>query len=178
MRRADVQRVDRDLAQLSHSGLDWSTLSLHAGETLRRAIPFDHACWHTMDPTSLVFTGVTKDSLEDEVRLPYHEYALPDVNQWAQLARRPTPVGILSQGSREGLQSSPRYRELLQPRGIADEMRAVFRSGRTVWGACGIYRGPGRPVFTSADAELLDRAGRYLADGYRRSLLLAAVDAR
>jgi hypothetical protein len=35
----------------------------------------------------MVFTGVTKDSLDDEVRLPYHEYAVTDVNQWVDLAQ-------------------------------------------------------------------------------------------
>ncbi len=175
MRREDVLRVDREVSRLAHSGLDWSTLSLRAGEAVRRAIPFDHACWHTVDPGSMLFTGVTKDSLEDEVRLPYHEYALADVNQWADLARRPLPVGVLSDATAGQPGRSPRYRELLRPRGIDAEVRVAFVAAGTCWGACGIYRDRGRADFSSDEARLLGRVGQHLADGYRRALLLAAA---
>jgi hypothetical protein len=87
MRRESVERVEGQVAALVHEGLDWSDLSLRVGDVLRRAVPFDHACWHTVDPSTMVFTGVTKDSLDDEVRLPYHEYAVTDVNQWVDLAQ-------------------------------------------------------------------------------------------
>jgi DNA-binding CsgD family transcriptional regulator len=174
MRRQDAQRAEREVAHLASAGLDWSALSLHAGEAVRRAMPYDHACWHTVDPASLLFTGVTKDSLEDETRLPYHEYALSDVNQWADLARGPQ-VGILSEATGGAPEVSPRFRELLRPRGIAAELRAVFSAGGTAWGACGIYRDRHRPDFTPAEARLLARVGRLLADGYRRSLLLAGA---
>jgi DNA-binding CsgD family transcriptional regulator len=177
VRRDDVLRVDREVSRLAHSGLDWSTLSLRAGEAVRRAVPFDHACWHTVDPGSMLFTGVTKDSLEDEVRLPYHEYALADVNQWADLARRPLPVGVLSDATAGQPGRSPRYRELLRPRGIGAEVRVAFVAAGTCWGACGIYRDRGRADFSSDEARLLGRVGQHLADGYRRALLLAAAGA-
>jgi DNA-binding CsgD family transcriptional regulator len=176
MRRDLALRAEREVTRLAHAGLDWSALSLQAGEVLRRAIPFDHACWHTVDPTSMLFTGVTKDSLEDELRLPYHEYAVPDVNQWADLARRPTPVGILSEGTGGRLEASPRYRQLLAPYGVTAELRAAFMSGGSCWGACGIYRDRGRSDFSADEARLLSRVGQQLADGYRRALMLAARD--
>lgn len=176
MRQEDARRAEREVVHLVHAGLDWATLSLQVGEALRRAMPFDHACWHTVDPATMLFTGVAKDSLNDEVRLPYHEYAIADVNQWADLARRAHPVGILSHDTGGRLESSPRYRELLRPVGVGPELRAAFMADGTCWGACGIYRQRDRADFTPDEARLLGRVGRHLADGYRRALLLAAVE--
>jgi DNA-binding CsgD family transcriptional regulator len=174
MRGEAAARAEREVVRLAHLGLDWPALSERAGRALRAAMPFDHACWHTVDPVSLLFTGVTKDNLDDEARLPYHEYAVADVNQWAALARSARPAGILAEATAGAPGTSPRYRELLRPRGIGDELRAAFVAGGTCWGACGIYRDAGRPGFTRAEAGLVARAGRHLADGYRRALLLAA----
>jgi DNA-binding CsgD family transcriptional regulator len=176
MRREVAQRTEREVARLVHEGLDWATLSLRAGQILRRAVPFDHACWHTVDPATMLFTGVTKDSLDDEVRLPYHEYALADVNKWADLARRPTPVGVLREATAGEPHRSPRYRELLAPRGISAEVRLALVADGACWGAAGIYRDAGRPDFSDQEAGLLARAGQRLAHGYRRALLLAAVE--
>lgn len=174
MRGEAAARAVREVVRLTHLGLDWPTLSGRVGGTLCKVMPFDHACWHTVDPASLLFTGVTKDNLDDEARLPYHEYAVADVNQWVTLARSPRPVGILAEATEDLPDVSPRYRELLRPRGIADELRAAFVAGGTCWGACGIYRDVGRPGFTRAEAGLVLRVGRHLADGYRRALLLAS----
>jgi DNA-binding CsgD family transcriptional regulator len=173
--RGDIAaRAEREVVRLTHLGLDWPTLSWRAGEALRAAMPFDHACWHTVDPVSLLLSGVAKDNLDDEARLPYHEYAVTDVNQWVALARSARPVGILAEATADAPGTSPRYRELLRPRGISDEIRAAFVADGTCWGACGIYRDAGRPGFTPAEAGLVLRAGRHLADGYRRALLLAS----
>jgi DNA-binding CsgD family transcriptional regulator len=175
MRRVSVERVERQVAALVHEGLGWSELSLRVGDKLRSAVPFDHACWHTVDPSTFMFTGVTKDSLRDELRLPYHEYATPDVNQWADLAKRRVPVGVLSATTDGAPQRSARFRELLQPLGIGDEMRAAFVARGACWGACGIFRDRGHGDFDADDAAVLARIAPHLADGFRRALMLGAV---
>ena len=169
------ERAEREVTRLVHAGLGWSELSLRAGDALRAAVPFDYACWHTIDPVTLLFTGATKDTLEEDPRLPYHEYALTDVNQWADLTRQPRPVGILSEATRGRLTDSPRYREMLAPHGVTAEIRAAFMRDRLCWGACGLYRDRGRPDFTATDARLVGSVGQLLADGYRRALLSAAA---
>jgi hypothetical protein len=70
------------------------------------------------------------------------------------------------------LTSSARFRDILQPLGIAWELRAVFCVGGVAWGACSIYRGPRDSDFTTADARLIASAVEIVGDGFRRSLLL------
>jgi DNA-binding CsgD family transcriptional regulator len=176
MRRGSVERVERQVVALVHEGLGWSELSLQVGDALRPAVPFDHACWHTVDPSTFVFTGITKDSLEDELRLPHHEYAVTDVNQWTDLAKRRSPVGVLSVATDGDPERSGRFRELLQPLGIGDELRAAFVSRGACWGACGIYRNRDHGDFTADEAEVLARIAPHLADGFRRALMLGAAN--
>ncbi|MFO1533732.1 MAG: hypothetical protein ABR562_08600, partial [Thermoplasmatota archaeon] len=49
----------------AHSGLDWVTFSTKATQTLRRTIPFDRACWHTVDPGTVVRFHKQPDHLQD-----------------------------------------------------------------------------------------------------------------
>jgi len=44
------ERSRRELSTLSHRGLDAADLFAAAARSLRRAVPFDGACWLTLDP--------------------------------------------------------------------------------------------------------------------------------
>ena len=47
----DVLRSTRNqILRLGREGLDWVTFAAKATELIRRAIPFERSCWHTVDP--------------------------------------------------------------------------------------------------------------------------------
>jgi DNA-binding CsgD family transcriptional regulator len=171
--RDTIARVRQDLAVLAHSGLEWPSLALRASAAIKRALRFEKACWHTIDPSTHLLTGAVKEGIErDDPRLPRYEATIDDVNKFAFLAGCSPPVGVLSRATHGNLRSSPRFRDLLEPLGIAWEVRVVFTVDGTAWGACSLYRSPGQPDFTDRDAELLAGVSRVLGEGFRRSLLL------
>jgi DNA-binding CsgD family transcriptional regulator len=163
----------REITALSHSGLDWSTLSLRAGTVLRSVVPFERACWHSMDPMTQLLTGAVKENLADDPRNIRYEFSVEDVNKFSFLARSASPVGVLSEATHGHLTQSPRYRDLLLPTGIGWEMRAAFVAGGAPWGVCGIYRNPDQPDFEPREAAFVADISRILAEGFRRSALLA-----
>jgi DNA-binding CsgD family transcriptional regulator len=172
MREEVARWVRRDVARLTHSGLDWRTMVLEVAGSLSKAVPFEHHCWHTMDPATLVFTGSIAENLGQEPRLATFEYGTSDVNKWSFLARNHSPVGILSQATYGNPEASPRFRELLKPRGIRHEMRVSFASDGECWGAGGLFRDGGED-FDEREAALLASLTSDIADGYRRALLIS-----
>jgi DNA-binding NarL/FixJ family response regulator len=177
MERDRRRRAKREIVRLCHSGLNVDSLMGETMRTVRRHVPYDRICWHTVDPATLLFTSMTQENLGEEPRLPSYEYEIADVIKWRHLARSPLPVGVLSEATRGHPEQSPRFRDLLAPRGIGDELRASFVSQGQCWGYLGLYRDRGRPDFDDDDASFLLDIDAQIADGMRRALLIGAVTA-
>lgn len=181
MDRQRRQRTKREIISLCHSGLDYVTLFREASVRLAAAVPFDGTCWHTLDPATLLFTSAWSQNLPRgpgvAMQLASHEYEIDDVIKWSYLAGRDWPVGVLRHATHGCPELSPRFRELLRPHGISDELRASFVSGRTGWGALGLYRDHRRHGFDEDEAALVAEVSGHLADGVRRALLLDSAAA-
>lgn len=170
-----ARKVRRHIAMLCHSGLASADLSREAERVLRRVIPFDRACWHNVDPATAMITSVHGDSAPTNPLLPALEYGSEDVNHYAALARSPVNVGILSQATRGDRPQSRRYREVLDPMGIGDELTASFLIDSTFWACVRLYRRRGRPDFDSVDAGFMAAISPLLAEGYRSALLIGGL---
>src|SRR5688572_20135326 len=57
---------------------------------LGRFVPFEYACLATTDPATGLITGAIKSSVDDmgEEEFAHYEYAVDDLNQFADIARR------------------------------------------------------------------------------------------
>ena len=63
-------------------------------------------------------------------------------------------MGVLSIDTGGHLDACRRHRAFMRPSfGFTDELRAVFTSRATSWGAIGLYRGALDPRFTLQDAD-------------------------
>jgi DNA-binding CsgD family transcriptional regulator len=175
MDRDRRRRVKREIVSLCSSGLDVDTLYREAMRQVSRLVPYDRICWHTVDPVTKLFTSATEQGLGHEPRLPAYEYEIPDVNKWAYLAGRPLPAGVLSQATHGHPEQSPRFRDLLAPRGIAHELRASLVSEDRCWGCLGLFRDRGDPDFAEEEAAFVAETGAHIAAGIRRALLLNAL---
>src|SRR5918996_5348229 len=170
MRREVVRRARGEIAELAESRLDWVSFAAQAGEAIRRAVPFDRACWHPVDPGTVLFTGSFVENMACSAAwLAHHEYVVEDVNKWAFLARSGYRAGSLSQATHGNLSLSARYRS--GGGAIADELRASFVLEGTYWGAAGFLRDRGRPWFDGEEVRLLATLSAALADGFRRAFL-------
>lgn len=127
-----------------------------------------------MDPATLLFTG----SVADEVLLRatpqflVNEFLQDDVNTFRSLAREVQPVGGLGAATEHRLERSPRYRDILAPLALGDELRAVLRVDETCRGVLCLHRERAGVPFSPAEAALLVQLTPHLAIGLRKALLL------
>jgi DNA-binding NarL/FixJ family response regulator len=138
---ASAESADALLASLSHD--------------LHQAIPHDAAAWFGLDPATMLATapsrieGLPAESCEPFWRVEFHEH---DLGLYADLARG-DGVYSLRRALGDRPAKSARYREVMQPQGYDDELRAVFRAGDRSWGFVGIYRDSARHPFTDDEVE-------------------------
>lgn len=182
-----MERLKDEIALLGTRGLSRSDYFAELGPRLRRAVPSDATCWHTLDPqTRLLTSDEPRELVEQGIYTPdsvaaagevlvHSEYMSEDPNTFAKLAERRVPVGILSQATRGRPERSARYRDLLEPSGIPHELRAAFvRRGR-VWGAVHVARRESSGAFTQRDADVLAQVLAPIAEGIRGSLRFDAA---
>jgi DNA-binding CsgD family transcriptional regulator len=172
------ERTHERLVELCHSGLDVPGFFDEAGRLVRRIVPFDGFCSLTLDPATLLPTShFTHNSMrpEDVPRLAENEYAHEDFNKIAALARAPRPAGVLSAATEGVLTRSARYREILSANGFGDELRLTALDESGCWACFAFYRAEGEAEFEGADADFVAGLAKVLAEGVRRSILLAAA---
>lgn len=174
MRQQRAQQVRRDIIRLCHAGLDSRTLRIEAIKRLRKIIPIDVSFFTTADPATLLFTGAVVDEILERAtpRFLENEFLHDDVNKFSRLARSATPVGDLVQATRHKMERSPRYREILAPLALGDELRAALISGTSCWGFLCLHRDQSSPQFTAAEAAFLAQLVPHVAEGLRKALLL------
>jgi GAF domain-containing protein len=167
-----------------HQGHPPERLKAEVLTRLRRVLPLDAVWWATSDPATLLFTQAFREGLPDRA-IPYfvdNEFLGQDVNRWTELAQDPGGVRTLSGATNDDPAASARFRDLFQPLGLGDELRAVLRTGGACWGLMCLHREAGRP-FSPADEQLVKRLAPHLAEGIRAGLLMpgaiesAATDA-
>jgi DNA-binding CsgD family transcriptional regulator len=144
---------------------------------LKRTVPFDGACWHTLDPGSDLITQHRLQDLPDRFPvLANNEYAVEDVNKFADLARGARKAATMTEATGGHPERSARFRDLLTPAGLGPELRSAFVADGTTWGALILVRRAGRPDFDADDVELLASASALFARAVRRGLVAEACE--
>jgi DNA-binding CsgD family transcriptional regulator len=167
-------RAERELVRLCHSGLDLPALRTGVLRSLRRLMTVDAAFFATADPETLLFTsGYSEEPLGAAAPLFLdNEFGGADVNRFAMLATAPTHVSSLDAATRGDRWSSVRYRDIMRPAGLGDELRAALTTGQDCWGYLCLHR-TDRPIgFTPAEAALVARVAPHIAHALRHSVLL------
>jgi len=162
---------------MGENGLSSRKLRTDFLHRLNRVIAFDSAWFALSDPATLLFTDAVRQELsrESTPRFVEDEFLLDDFNKWVDLARAPIHARSLLQATDGDLVSSYRYREILEPLGLGDELRAALITGQACWGFICLHRELHSPNFTPADATWLDALAPIMATGLRASLLSQAA---
>ncbi|HWE08261.1 MAG TPA: helix-turn-helix transcriptional regulator [Solirubrobacteraceae bacterium] len=180
--RCELDRLVDDVARLGSRGLPREQYYAEVTARLRRVVPSDAACWHTLDPQTRLMTSDAPHELISEgvftadtvaaagALLIASEYFVEDVNTFAALASRRVPVGTLAHATSGHPERSARYRDLLSPAGIPHELRAVFVSRGRCWGAVHLARREHQPDFSARDVATLASVAGVIAGGIRASL--------
>lgn len=166
------ERVRADLERLALRAGTRAEFFDEAAARLKRAVPFDGACWHTLDPGSSLITQHRLQDLPDRFPLlADNEYAADDVNKFAQLARSRRKAATLAQATGGHPETSPRFRDLLATAGLGPELRSAFVADGAAWGALILVRRTGRPEFQPPEVELVASASALFARAVRRGLV-------
>jgi DNA-binding CsgD family transcriptional regulator len=167
------ERAKDRIAELSRRGCDLVTFWRESTEILEAAVPhYDKPCWYTLDPASLLITSHYHDGLpEYPAKMLRHEYYREDVNQISDVVRSESGISTLHEATGGDPSSSPSW-HMNMAMGGDQELIAALRTGGAVWGAVGLYRAPGEPMFDSEEKALLTAVGPDLANGARTGLLV------
>lgn len=183
----DGERLLAEVRRLSLRGLQRDEFHRELAARIRRVIKIDATCWHGLDPRTLMLTSadpvelmaggyLTPASEPVAVRAVLSsEYRRDDYNSFAAIAKRRLPVGILGESTRHHPERSARYREFLAPYGTPYELRTAFVTRGRPWGCVVMHREEGSGEFTTAEARLVARLSRPIAEGLRASVRLEAA---
>jgi DNA-binding CsgD family transcriptional regulator len=163
-----IQRAARTVANAGGhaSDADFADETLASVATV---LPHDGYALFGVDPLSGLRTfQLSRHGLDGmSGRLAHNETSEPDVNRYAELARRSLPAGILGGSAREP--SSPRLHDILRPAGFGSERRLALRTDRGWWGALSLFRERARRPFDADDALLAaTRLGPALTSAVRK----------
>jgi len=163
-------RQTREAVERVCSGVDSADELLDAIEAeVQRAVPHDGSIWFGLDPVTMLATAPSRvDGMDAGLcdtfwHLEFHEQ---DTGLFADLAKGDgvTALRLALDGR---VTRSPRYRECLVPQGYDDELRAVFRSGESTWGAMALYREGVHSSFDADDVEVIRSISPVIADALR-----------
>ena len=172
-----AENTSAEILRLCHSTLDSRTLRVELLKRLRTVIPFDYIFFSTTDPSTQLFTSAVLDETPTWALLLFleNEFLQDDFNQFRNLLKNRLSIGVLSEQTQHELHRSQRYRDILEPLALGDEMRAVFVTNAACWGTLCLHRERRALEFTTAEAAFLARLTPHIAEGLRKALLLAHV---
>ena len=169
-----LERAVDHVGRLTAEPTDLVTLWQGVTEVLERAVPhYWTPCWYTLDPASLLMTSHFHDGLpEFPKEWLTEEYHADDVNKLADVARSAPGISTLHEATGGDPTRSPRWHENMKLGGDQELILALRTRSGDVWGALGLYREPGRPMFDAAEKRFLLTVAPQLAEGARRALLV------
>jgi DNA-binding CsgD family transcriptional regulator len=164
----------RELAALAGSGLAVGELYAAAMDVVATVVPFDAACWGTVDPeTTIITSGVTRDfapSPAQQARYAELEASGEEPNALSVLVARRSPAARLTDvGARRA--ASARWNDLYRPLGIGYDLRAPLRAGGRVWGVAELFRAPGSLDFDDREVEFVASTSDLLGAAARAAVL-------
>ncbi len=178
MRNHSPEVTKQEIIRLSHDSGDSRTLRADLLHRLRAVVPYDYAYFSTTDPSTLLITSsVVVEEPPSWVMAAFleNEYQQRDYNKFSDMVRSHTTVGALSHATGHDIQRSPRYRQMLAPMAMADEMRAVFVSDSACWGTLCLHRQGSASGFTPEETNFVAQCSPHITSGIRKALLFSAA---
>lgn len=169
-----LRRAADKIARISAQPNDVVTLWQEATEVLTTAVPFYWSpCWYTVDPASLLITRHFNDDLDEfPPEWLAAEYYEDDVNKIGEVAASAGGVSTLHDATGGDPSSSPRWQHNMEMGGDQELIAGLRTRTGKIWGALGLYRESGDPLFSELEKDFLRTVASHLAEGARRALLV------
>ena len=149
---------------------DLASLRKRLLERIRRVVTVEAAFFAAADPETLLFTSVSAEApliAAAPLFLANEFGATFDVNRFAFLAGARRPIGTLDEATGGDRASSPRFREIMAPLQLGDELRVALRTGDTTWGFLCLHR-EGKAGFSARDIAVLTGIAPHAGEALRR----------
>lgn len=172
---ADVrQRAHHKIAREAAKGMDLVSFWRACTPVLAQAVPHYHApCWYTLDPASLLITSHFDEGVpEFPTEWLAAEYLEDGVNKLVDVVRTQRGVQTLHEVTGGDPSDDPRWQGNMELGADQEMITALRTRGGEVWGAMGLYRAPGEPMFDRDDIAFVGSVSPLLAEGARRALLV------
>jgi DNA-binding CsgD family transcriptional regulator len=168
------RRAAGEIVRISDDGLDLGSFRSQALGILRSSVSTDAAFFASVDPTTLLFTSALAEEPLAAVTAQFldNEYGRDDVNKFTRLAVSADKVDTLDRATSGHRADSARYRHILAPLGLGDEMRVALVAGGLCWGVLCLHRSASARGFDATDVDFVGRVAPDLARGLRRSVTL------
>ena len=169
--RAVARRAD-DLVRRCYSGLRGTEFQAEVVRAVHALLPVDAVFLATADPGTLLFTGVFAEEPLVGVADQFlaNEFGEDDVNKFQSLATGARHVATLDSATRGERAGSARFRDIMAPIGLGDELRAALVTPSGCWGYLCLHRAESPYGFTPAEVRLIARLAENLGNGCRLSL--------
>jgi DNA-binding CsgD family transcriptional regulator len=173
----EVSALESRAWRIAHSGLDLEGAFTAFDQLLRPHVQYAIASWSTHDPatglfTSCTMTGAPKDPV-GEARLFRCEFSAGEPASYRSLIGGRGSAAILSDVTEGELDRASRFRDIFEPFGLTDELRAVLWAEGTAWGSATLLRAGGR--FDAEDLRVVSAIAHQAADSIRLALLREAA---
>jgi len=167
-----IARHADDLVRRCSLGLRGAAFQAELMRGIHALLPVDAIFFATADPATLLFTGAfQEDPLTDAAdEFLDNELGGEDVNTFHSLATNTRHVSTLDLATGGDRTSSTRYREIMAPLGLGDELRAALVTASGCWGYLCLHRAESPYGFTAAEVRLVERVAASLGNGCRLSL--------
>jgi DNA-binding CsgD family transcriptional regulator len=172
IREKSAESIKLEMIRLCHSGLGARILRVELLKRLRAVVPFDYVYFSTTDPATQFGTSTVLVEDPPLWLMPVfieNEFLKEDFNKFNDMLKNHRPVSVLSEATRLDLNRSARYRDMLVPMVMGDELRAIFVTDGACWGTLCLHR---EQAYTPAEAAYLAQITPHIADGLRKALLL------
>lgn len=135
---------------------------------------FRWAALMIVDPQTILPVAGVVEGFRPEACGPFWDFELvaPGYNTFTTLARSTDHVATLYDATDGDLSRSPAYREMYQPLGGGDELRAAFVLGTTCWGIASLVREATAGPFPEDEVDGVRQLARFVARAFRQAMLL------
>ena len=175
--RAIARRAD-DVVRRCSAGLRGTEFQVEVVRAIHALLPVDAVFFATADPGTLLLTGIFAEQPLINVADQFldNEFGHDDVNKFQSLATGARHVATLDSATHGERRSSARYRDIMGPLGLGDELRAALVTPSGCWGYLCLHRAASLSGFTPAEVRLIGRMAASLGNGCRLSLATPGVE--
>lgn len=174
MRSERHERAIDKIASLTVTPTDLASFWRSCTEVISTVVPhYWTPCFFTLDPASLLITSHFHEGLDEfPADMLAHEYYGEDVHKLSDIVRSAAGVSTIHEATGGDPSTSPRWRFNLSMGGDQEMIARLRTRQGEDWGALGLYREPGAPMFSDRDKQFVRAIGPHLAAGARQAMTL------